>query len=100
LKKKKKQKTKKQSPLAQKAYMTTKADKLTLSIVLASHRIKTSRSLNEVNQSCVGAYFVSGLHAFFFCRITLDYFFNGALNEGSVDSNWRVVAAKEYYYYF
>ena len=51
-------------------------------------------------KSCVGACFVSGLHALFFCRITLDYFFNGALNERSVDSNWRVVAAKEYYYYF
>ena len=50
-------------------------------------------------KSCVGAYFVSGLHAFFFCRITLDYFSNGALNERSVDSNWRV-AAKEYYDYF
>jgi hypothetical protein len=36
----------------------------------------------------------------FFCRITLDYFSNGALNERSVDSNWRVVAAKEHYYYF
>jgi hypothetical protein len=51
-------------------------------------------------KSCVGACFVSGLHAFFFCRITLDYFSNGVLNERSVDSNWRVVAAKEYYYYF
>jgi hypothetical protein len=51
-------------------------------------------------KSCVGACFVSGLHAFFFCRITLDYFSNGALNERRVDSNWRVVAAKEYYYYF
>jgi hypothetical protein len=51
-------------------------------------------------KSCVGACFVSGLHAFFFCSITLDYFSNGALNERSVDSNWRVVAAKEYYYYF
>jgi hypothetical protein len=40
------------------------------------------------------------LHAFFFCRITLDYFSNGALNERSVDSNWGVVAAKEHYYYF
>ena len=38
----------KQSPQAQKAYMATKAHKLTLSIVLSSHRIKTSRSLNEV----------------------------------------------------
>jgi hypothetical protein len=27
-------------------------------------------------------------------------FSNGAVNEGSVDSNWRVVAAKEDYYYF
>jgi hypothetical protein len=27
-------------------------------------------------------------------------FSNGALNERSVDSNWRVVAAKEDYYYF
>jgi hypothetical protein len=51
-------------------------------------------------KSCVGACFVSELHAFFFYRITLDYFSNGALNERSVDSNWRVVAAKEYYYYF
>jgi hypothetical protein len=51
-------------------------------------------------KSCVGACFVSGLHAFFFCRITLDYFFNGALNERSVDSYWRVVAANEYYYYY
>jgi hypothetical protein len=40
------------------------------------------------------------LHAFFFCRITLDYFSNGALNERSMDSNWRGVAAKEHYYYF
>jgi hypothetical protein len=51
-------------------------------------------------KSCVGACFVSGLHAFFFCHITLNYFSNGALNERSVDSNWRVVAAKEYFYYF
>jgi hypothetical protein len=51
-------------------------------------------------KSCVGACFVSGLHAFFFCRITLDYFSNGALNERSVNSNWRVVAAKDDYYYF
>jgi hypothetical protein len=51
-------------------------------------------------KSCLGACFVSGLHAFFFCRITLDYFSNRVLNERSVDSNWRVVAAKEYYYYF
>ena len=27
-------------------------------------------------------------------------FSNGALNERSVDSNWRVVAAKEHYYYY
>ena len=51
-------------------------------------------------KSCVGACFVSGLHAFFFCRITLDYFSNGVLNERSVDSNWRVVATKEHYYYY
>ena len=51
-------------------------------------------------KSCVGACFVSGLHALFFCRITLDYFSNGALNERSVNSNWGVVAAKEYYDYF
>ena len=53
-------------------------------------------------KSCVGACFVSGLHAFSFCRITLelDYFSNRALNERSVDSNWRVVAANEYYYDF
>jgi hypothetical protein len=51
-------------------------------------------------KSCVRACFVSGLHAFFFCCITLDYFSNGALNERSVDSNWRLIAAKEYYYYF
>ena len=51
-------------------------------------------------KSCVVACFVSGLHALFFCRITLDYFSNGALNERSVNSNWRVVAAKKYYYYF
>ena len=38
----------KQSPQAKKAHMATKAYKLTLSIVLASHKIKTSRSLNEV----------------------------------------------------
>ena len=43
-----KRKRKKQSPQAQKAHMATKAHKLTLSIVLASHRIKDSRSLNEV----------------------------------------------------
>jgi hypothetical protein len=47
----------------------------------------------------LGACFVSGLHVFFFCRIILDYFSNGALNERSVDSNWRVVAAKEYCYF-
>ena len=35
-----------------------------------------------------------------FSRDALDYFSSGALNERSVDSNWRVVAAKEYYYYF
>ena len=51
-------------------------------------------------KSCVGACFVSGLHAFFFYRITLDYFSNRALNERSVDSNWGVVAAKEHYYYY
>ena len=40
------------------------------------------------------------LHAFFFCRITQDYFSNRALNERSVDSNWGVVAVKEHYYFF
>ena len=43
-----KRKRKKQSPQAQKAHMATKAHKLISSIVLASHRIKDSRSLNEV----------------------------------------------------
>jgi hypothetical protein len=42
------EKKKKKKNKAQKAHMATKAHKLTLSIVLASHRIKTSRSLNEV----------------------------------------------------
>jgi hypothetical protein len=36
---------------------------------------------------------------FFFSRDALDYFFNGALNERSVDSNLGVVAAWEHIYY-
>jgi hypothetical protein len=49
------EKKEKQSPQAQKAHMVIKAHKLTLSIVLASHRIKTLRSLNEVTcEACLG----------------------------------------------
>ena len=61
----------KQSPQAQKTHMAIKARKLTLSIVLASHRIKTLRSLNEVTcEAC----FVSDCMNCSSCRITLDYF--------------------------
>ena len=81
--------------------MATKARKLTLSIVLASHRIKTLRSLNEVTcEAC----FVSDCMNCSSCRITLDNFFNGALNEMKRELKKKGVAALggglDYYYYY
>ena len=70
--------------------MATKARKLTLSIVLALHRIKTLRSLNEVTcEAC----FVSDCMNCSSCHITLDYFFNGALNEMKRELKNKGVAA-------
>jgi hypothetical protein len=64
--KKKKNKEEEQSPQVQKAHMTTKAHKFTLSIVLASHRIKGSRSLNEFRRRSLLGH---GLHVTLSSRI-------------------------------
>jgi hypothetical protein len=75
--------------------MATKAHKFTLSILLASHKITTQRSFNEIHSGSL-ALAMDCTSSTLTC-ITLDYFSKGALNERSMDSNWGVVAAKDHF---
>ena len=71
--KKKEEEEEENKPKAHKAHMTTKAHKLTLSIVLASHRIKASKSLNEFRHGSLLT-FDRGLHVSLCCRKAPDYY--------------------------
>ena len=71
--KKKEEEEEENKPKAHKAHMATKAHKLTLSIVLASHRIKASKSLNEFRRGSL-LIFDHGLHVSLCCRKAPDYY--------------------------